>query len=91
VPPRWESSSEKHGVPQHDQVYAILHATYIANLGPNDDGGEIRLYIGPEHSQTERELEILISQFTDGREASIFHAMRLGPKFRSYREENPHG
>jgi hypothetical protein len=60
-------------------------------LGPNDDGGEIRLYIGPEHSQTERELEILVNQFTDGREASIFPAMRLGPKFRSYREENSDG
>ena len=89
MPPRWESSSEKHGVPQHDQVYAILHATYVADLGPNDDGGEIRLYIGPEHFQTERELEILVNQFTDGREASIFHSIRLGPKFRSYREENP--
>jgi len=90
MPPRWEPSSEKHGVPQHDQVYAILHATYIADLGPNDDDGEIRLYIGPEHSQTERELEILVNHFTDGREASVFHAMRLGPKFRRYREENPH-
>ena len=31
MPPRWESSGEKHGVPQHDQMHAILHATYAAD------------------------------------------------------------
>lgn len=89
--PRWEPSSDKHGVARNDQVYAILHATYIADLGPNERGGSIRLYIGPEHAQTDRELEILVVHFTDGREASIFHAMPLGPKIRRYREEHPHG
>ena len=72
-------------------MYAILHATYIAELGASIDGGTVRLYIGPEHAQTDRELEILVNQFTDGREASIFHAMQLGPKIRRYREEHLNG
>ena len=91
MPPRWEPSSEKHGIPRNDQVYAILNATYVADLGPSDNDGVLRLYIGPEHPQTARELEILVNHFADGREASIFHAMRLGPKFRRYREEHPDG
>ncbi len=91
MPPRWEPSADKHDVPHADQVHAILHATYIAELGASDDGGTVRLYVGPEHAQTDRELEILVNYFTDGREASIFHAMPLGPKIRRYREEHPNG
>ena len=49
------------------------------------------LYIGPPHAQTERELEVLVIRFTNGREALIFHAMPLGPKYRRYREEFPNG
>jgi hypothetical protein len=60
-------------------------------LGSSNDGGTVRLYVGPEHEQTDRELEILVNYFTDGREASIFHAMPLGPKVRRYREEHPNG
>jgi hypothetical protein len=89
--PRWEPSSDKHGVPRNDQVHAILNASYIAELGGSEDGGIVRLYIGPEHAQTDRELEILVNYYTDGREASIFHAMQLGPKIRRYREEHPNG
>jgi hypothetical protein len=91
VAPRWEPSSDKHGIPRTDQIYAILHATYLADLGSSNDGGTVRLYVGPEHEQTDRELEILVNYFTDGREASIFHAMPLGPKVRRYREEHPNG
>jgi hypothetical protein len=50
------------------------------------------LYIGPEHSQTDRELEILVYDYPgSSREATIFHAMHLGPKFRRFREEHPDG
>lgn len=72
-------------------MHAILHATYVAELGASNNGGTVRLYVGPEHPQTDRELEILVNYFTDGREASIFHAMPLGPKIRRYREEHPNG
>lgn len=87
--PRWEPSSDKHGVARNDQLYAILHATYVATIGTSNDGGTVTLFIGPQHEQTDREVEILVNSFTDGRQASIFHAMQLGPKFRRYREEHP--
>ena len=47
------------------------------------------LYIGHPHGQTEREVEILVRHFPAGREALVFHAMPLGPKYRRYREEYP--
>jgi hypothetical protein len=47
------------------------------------------LYIGPEHPQTDREIEVLVRRpRRSGAEASIFHAMPLGPKFRRLREDS---
>lgn len=91
--PRWEPSSDRHGVARQDQAYAIIHANYVNITDePAPDGGQVVVYIGPQHAQTERELEILVLEFPEsGREASIFHAMQLGPKWRRYREENPDG
>ena len=68
----------------------MVHATYQAEL-PNEsfDDGVVTLYIGPQHPQTGREIEVLVNVYSDGRESVVFHAMRLGPKFRRYREENP--
>ncbi|WP_348004538.1 hypothetical protein [Pseudolysinimonas sp.] len=88
--PRWVPSSEKHGVPREDQIHAILHATYSAVTHDEGDGGTVVIYIGPAHSQTERELEVLVN-IRPGLEAVIFHAMQLGPHFRTYREEHPVG
>lgn len=73
-------------------MYAILHATFVQQLNEQPVDGRIMLYIGPEHVQTDRELEILVHEFPNtGRESSIFHAMPLGPKFRRYREEHSDG
>ena len=89
--PRWTQSSEKHGLNRRDQMYAIIHATYRATLpGEGFDDGVVTLYIGPQHPQTEREIEVLVNVYGDGRESVVFHAMHLGPKFYRYREENPH-
>ncbi|WP_298229470.1 hypothetical protein [Gryllotalpicola sp.] len=90
--PGWTDSTEKHGIPRDDQVYAVVHATYSAKLP--DEGsasGDVWLYIGHPHPQTDREIEILVEVFSDGREALVFHTMELGPKFRRHREENPNG
>ena len=90
--PRWTDSSDKHGIPRDDQVYAIVNPTYSARV-PEEDagGGQVWLYIGHPHPQTEREIEILVNVYPDGREAIIFHAMDLGPKYRRYREEHSNG
>lgn len=90
--PRWERSSDKHGVERKDQIFAILNATFVHELDETVPDGRIMVYIGPERAQTDRELEILVHEFPDsGEEASIFQAMPLGPKYRRYREEHPDG
>lgn len=71
-----------------------MHATYSRQLaGASVDDGEVWLYIGHPHAQSlpDDEIEVLVNVYSDGREARIFHAMRLGPKFRRFREENPDG
>ncbi|QNE35268.1 hypothetical protein [Leifsonia shinshuensis] len=90
--PRWTESARKHGIPQADQIRAMVHANYHAELpGQSIDDGTVWLYIGHPHPQTDREVEILVNVYPDGREAVVFHAMELGPKLRRYREENPNG
>lgn len=89
MPPRWEDSALKRGIPKADVIYAIAHATFVDTIeNPGLHGGRVEIYIGPEHGQTARELEILVERFDDGREAVIFHVMGLGPKFKRYREEH---
>jgi hypothetical protein len=91
VTPRWASSSDKHDISRGQQIYALLHPTYRVRLDSEKfDEGDVWLYIGHPHAQTERELEVLVNIYTDGREALVFHAMHLGSKFRRYRQENPH-
>ncbi len=90
--PRWADSANKHRVPRADQVYAIVHASYRVRLESEKlDEGDVWLYIGHPHAQTEREIEVLVNVYADGRESLILHAMGLGPKFRRYREEHPNG
>ncbi|MFZ4893037.1 hypothetical protein ACL9RL_01145 [Plantibacter sp. Mn2098] len=89
--PRWTESSGKHGVARSSAGWAIAHANYVRDLKDRGDGSVDRLFIGPEHSQTEREVEVIVQIWMDGsaREAVVFHVMQLGPKFRRMREEYP--
>lgn len=87
--PRWDPAAEKRGFPRSDVIYAIAHASFVDVVeDPGFRGGKVFLYIGPEHAQTQRELEVLVERFDDGSESVIFHVMNLGPKYRSYREEH---
>lgn len=88
--PRWASSADKHGIPRVDQIYALLHPTYQMRLDSEKfDDGDVWLYIGHPHRQTDREVEVLVNVYLDGRDAYVFHAMQLGSKYRTYREEHP--
>jgi hypothetical protein len=70
-------------------MWAMLHSNYRAELPDESiDDGVVWLYIGHPHAQTDREVEILVNVYPDGREALVFHAMELGPKFRRRREES---
>ncbi|WP_104081111.1 hypothetical protein [Cryobacterium sp. Y11] len=84
-------SSEKHGIPRQDIVYAILHANYVRVLEHERvNKGRIKLYIGHPHGQTDREIEILVHEFPEsGEEALILHVDNLATKFTRFREENP--
>lgn len=87
--PKWVGSSERHGIPRTDQIYAILNATFEAELEGEAQEGRIMLFIGPAHEQADRELEILVNDFPgSGKVAVVFHAMTLGPKFKRFREEH---
>lgn len=89
--PRWETSAEKHGLSRGDIIFAILNATYAAEVvGEVPTAGRIMVFIGPQHAQTDREIEVLVHEYPEtDREAVIFHAMPLGAKFRTHREEHP--
>ncbi len=71
----------------------MVNAHYIVDIRANEDRTVDRLFIGPQHAQTARELEIIVRVPKDGSgsEAVVFHVMELGPKFRRMREENPDG
>lgn len=88
--PHWTDSSGKHGVSRADAQYAILHSNFVRDLELNGDGTVNRLFIGPAHELTDRELEVIVRMAVDGsgREAVVFHVMELGSKFRRFREEN---
>ena len=69
----------------------MAHASFSEDIEhePDDElGGKVRLFIGPPHDGTEREIEVLARWFPGtGREAHIFHAMWLGSKWGRYRQE----
>jgi hypothetical protein len=90
--PEWTESAGKHNISRSHAAHAIINATYSAELGPDERGGTLTLFIGPRHAQTDDELEILVRSFPGtNSDRIIFHVMQLGPRFRRYREENPRG
>lgn len=69
--------------------HVLLNPTFRSVLSDPVPQGRIVLFIGFPGPGTEREIEILVHEFPGtGREAVVFHAMPLGPKFRRFREEN---
>lgn len=91
--PQWTESSKKHGISRASVGWAVAHANYTQDLADNRDGSIDRFFVGPEHEQTDREIEVIVQVWVDGsrRESVIFHAMPLGPKVRRMREEHPDG
>jgi hypothetical protein len=71
----------------------VLHANYRRRLDSAGVAGDgfVVLYTGYGHKFNDAEIEVLVHQFDDGREAVFFHAMELSEKFRKYREDYPDG
>ena len=88
--PRWTDSTDKHRVPRSEQIYVLLNPSYQAELPDQVAEGQIVLFIGFASEHSVREIEVLVQTYPGtGREAVVFHAMELGPKFRRFREEHP--
>lgn len=89
--PVFEYSAFKHDIPRKDIVYVLLHPTYTGKLSRDSETSRVTLYIGFQHEQTERELEILVRHYYDGRDSRIFHVNYLTSKFDDFRREYPNG
>lgn len=87
--PIWTDSAGKHGISRADAIYALLHANYSDVLDDDVLDGYVALYIGRPHSQSMREIEVLVNHRGGGLDSVVFHVMELGSKYRKYREENP--
>ena len=68
-------------------MWALTHANFRYIFPPESDGSTVWLCIGPPHAQTDKELELLVRVYREGRPAVVFHAMPLGSRFRTFREE----
>jgi len=76
-------SAEKHGISAGDALYAIKHAIVTTDQVEASDTTEYprQLFIGPQHAQTDRLIEVIIERRPSGKFV-VFHVMPLGPKYR---------
>jgi hypothetical protein len=85
-------SAAKHRITQQDALYVIMHPTYTGKLPKNRPGTYIRLFIGFQHPQIAREIEVLVRVYESGfRNPEVFHVMFLSSKYDKYRRDNPDG
>ncbi|MFM6977342.1 MAG: hypothetical protein ACKOWR_01265 [Micrococcales bacterium] len=82
-------SAAKHGIRREDALYAMMFATYTRRLSPERTGSYIRLFIGYQHSQSSRELEVLVRAYESSRWPEVFHVMWLSSKYDQYRKDYP--
>ncbi|SFL21652.1 MULTISPECIES: hypothetical protein [unclassified Leifsonia] len=77
-------SAGKHGISEQDALYAVQHAVYssdrvkVNNAGR--PGGSRRVFVGPQHAQTERLIEVVPGGFV------VYHVMPLGSYYRAQME-----
>lgn len=86
----WASSAEDHGIPQADALYAMQHATYTSTkvkVNEGDRRNQRRVFVGPQHAQTERLIEVLVELKPSGTFV-IYHVMELGSYYRRQMEED---
>lgn len=86
----WPDSADKHSIPHADALYAIQNATYTSEKVKVNDGDPFnkrRVFIGPQHAQTDRLIEVLIELKTSG-DFVVYHVMPLGSYYRKQMEED---
>jgi hypothetical protein len=85
----WPESADKHDIPHADALYAMQNATYTSTKVKINDGdtrNQRRVFIGPQHAQTDRLIEVLI-ELKPGGNFVVYHVMPLGAYYRRQMEE----
>ena len=85
----WPESADKHDIPHADALYAMQNATYTSTKVKINDGdtrNQRRVFIGPQHAQTDRLIEVLIELKPSG-DFVVYHVMPLGSYYRQQMEE----
>ena len=86
----WTESADKWGIPHEDALFAIRNARYDSDnvkLNDGDPDAPRRVFIGPQHEQTERLVEVLI-WLKRGGDFLVYHVMPLGSHYRRQMEDD---
>lgn len=84
----WTDSAAKWGISQTDALYAIQNAVYTSTrvkVNSGDLGAMRRVFVGPQHPQTDRLVEVLVEMV--GGSFVVYHVMPLGSYYRKQMEE----
>jgi hypothetical protein len=85
-------SSRKHGISNEDALYVIRNPTYTGGLSGGNHVSYALIFIGFQHPQTEREIEVLMRVYRRSqRWPEVFHVMWLSSKYDKFRRDNPNG
>lgn len=82
-------SAAKHGISEQDALYVMSRPVYTSTKVKLNDGNPAsprRVFIGPQHPQTDPLIEVLIDMPRLGTFV-IYHAMPLGSHYRQQMEE----
>ena len=80
-------SADKHGISHADALYAIQNPVYTSTkvkVNPEQPNRPRRVFIGPQHAQTDRLIEVLIE--VGQSDFVIYHVMPLGAYYRDQME-----
>lgn len=83
------ASAAKHGISQDDALYAMSNAQYQSNnvkVAGNLARHPRMVFVGPQHPQTDRLIEVLIE--LKGDSFVIYHVMPLGSYYRNQMEQD---
>lgn len=81
-------SAGKHGIDGRDALYVIQNAVWTSTrvkVNHGDPNGKRRVFVGPQHAQTDRLIEVLVELIPGG--SVIYHVMPLGAYDRRTTEE----
>ena len=85
----WPKSADKHDIPHADALYAMQNAIYTSTkvkINEGDSRNQRRVFVGPQHAQTDRLIEVLI-ELKPGGNFVVYHVMPLGAYYRRQMEE----